>query len=83
MALARGATHRALHQPREYLLAVVLAVGVALVLGECGLCALLEGGVYYGRDRLLDDIRPAVNLDLMRAGVGALVDDIGYGCSGP
>jgi hypothetical protein len=83
MPPARRATQGARHEPREQVLAAVLAIGVALVLGERGLRTLLEGGVYYGWDRLLDDIRPTVNLDLMRAGVGSLVDDIGDSCNRP
>src|SRR5918997_2403794 len=69
---APGAALGALHEAREQVPAVFLAVGVALVLCERNMCAVLEGGVHYSRNRLLDDICPAVNLYLVRARVGAL-----------
>src|SRR3954468_12516987 len=60
--------------PQE-VLAVVLAVRVALVLSEGRRGASLEARADYGRDLPRDQALAAVDLNPVRAGVGALVDD--------
>src|SRR5829696_454815 len=62
-------------EPPQEVLAVVLAVWVALVLGQHRRSMILEAPVHYGRDFSRDQALAAVNLHLVRAGVGALVDD--------
>src|SRR5215207_8894801 len=77
------AARRALDEPGEEVLAVSLAVGAAIVLGEHCFGPLMQVWVHYGRNLTLYVVLAAVNLHHVDAGVGGLVDDVGDGGGRP